>query len=287
MPARFEKDTDTTFDGFDSAFFNLFQMVPVDGDRDIEVVTDTVVGCNLTVKDPLIADLAFLFPRQPFPLPQGSVTIPANSRAQIRIHANKVGATTLILDEGPGGSRSTMQISVKQQLQRTYSLLFLADRVNATHRVKAAAIQGMKVVETVFLDQANLKLSLFGAPTDVKMLDDLGNPLILTEDVISRIIRATPRSVSSGPPDNILIYSTWDVGTTPQDAAKTLGATESRFCFVEDDVSLFVFAHEVGHALRLEHNLNPTRLMFPIINPVTRKLDQVEIDQINPSGTVR
>jgi hypothetical protein len=63
-------------------------------------------------------------------------------------------------------------------------------------------------------------------------------------------------------------------------------------CFVEDGghpndfVTRSTFAHEIGHALGLDHNGSANFLMFATTAARSSGLQQFEIDTANPSGTI-
>ena len=85
----------------------------------------------------------------------------------------------------------------------------------------------------------------------------------------------------------IRVYCCWDVGNIHKNPKFTFGETAGKSSFVEDGATVNTFAHELGHALGLDHNTRgATRLMFDNFSPArTFKLDQFEIDTINRSGT--
>jgi hypothetical protein len=311
MVARFEKDTEHTFDGFDgSGWQNIpYQMVPVKGKRSMSVVTEQR-PCKLSVEDPMRASMgSYVLNTLPQSGPQwgpASVNVPANSTLEFTISGGAAaGRTTLILDDGSGQAPARLWVSVKTELKRTYALLYLFDTVRNTptnRRPFADAFSAIQKIERANLLQANVKLAPVGqwcAPVFVPY--DLGSPLVVTYkqgvgSVISDIALATYDWALAA---DIRIYCCWDVATslTPPDAGEKLGNTVYRSCFVEDGTDHFCMAHEVGHALMSftfndigiyggYHNDNHQRLMAQgKFAPITSfKLDMVEINVMNMSG---
>lgn len=155
----------------------------------------------------------------------------------------------------------------------------------------------MTLVEKVFLRQANVILTEATPQIfDVNINDiDLGNTILIdkepdgdTRTRKSIIIQRTPDQAFVG---NIVIYFTWDLSSIDGDVAGiTFG---NKTCFVEftiagtnPAVNGLVIAHELGHALGLQHN-GGGNLMAPGLDIVrSSRLEQFEIDTINPSGIV-
>ena len=151
-----------------------------------------------------------------------------------------------------------------------------------TTRAAAEAVTLIAAVVECFKNQANVLLSQTGLPQEVTAAGDLGSPLIPGKENSMAISTATPKAARGA---NLLLYCCWDVGTTPKDAATTLGYNTGSLCFIEDGTKATVFAHEIGHALGLDHNPTPGRLMFDTYAPGHgSRLERAEIDKINKSG---
>jgi len=274
------------FDGFDPK--TVYQMVPVRDKREMGVITDSS-DCLLRIEDPAVASMANF--RSSFgPLPTPSLTVdqfqlPKNSRVAFSILGKSVGHTELHLEEQNGAVQDLLLVSVKNKVTKQFSLCFLSDSLRSTTRPKADAVAIMGPVASVYLNQANLELKLLGQPTDVSVARNLGNPIRpSTPGVVRDIISATPGSLFRG---DVVIYCCWDV-----EDSRTLGVTRGQVCFVEDggaptDFEVrFVFGHEVGHALGLDHNGSFDHLMFATTASRSSKLSQFEIDTINQTGLV-
>jgi hypothetical protein len=284
MVARFVKNDRESLDGFDAS--RSYQMVPLYGGRIMTAVTENT-ACLARPNDSQIAGL--LDPDAPWKLIK-EISIPPHSRKSFVIWGNGVGLDSVQLIDNLGMPISTITVSVKSPVPHSYALLFLADTAPSKHpttRNKAQAAELMKLVEKTYLKQANVQLTQLGSATDVTIPGNLGFPLNV-DLVWGRIEKATPDGFKAS--GVIRMYSCWDVaddktGDTP------VGDTRNKNCFIEDDTDsreLF-FAHELGHALGLDHNpaakaAAPLLMGDDLTKGGTFKLEQHEIDKINPSG---
>jgi len=161
---------------------------------------------------------------------------------------------------------------------------------DATTRTSAEAVRIMNVVAAKFMWQANVNLTQVGSPTPVVVPSDLGDPFNV--DDVGRVLtpirdatqKIAPNLMASG---IVRVFCCWDV--TEDKIHDAIGETRGMDCFVEDGTEETTFAHEVGHALGLRsHNFAATAarplLMDESLGKKTFKLQQIEIDQLNPSG---
>jgi Matrixin len=169
---------------------------------------------------------------------------------------------------------------------KRYALCFLRDIRRATTRSQTEAKSMMDKVGKTYLQQTNVDLQLQPPQTDVVVGKNLGKPLFIgKKGVIPAILDATPDALILA---DVIVYCCWDVeDTRPANAA---GLTSGKLSFVEDGgdprfVAPLTFAHEVGHALGLDHTGNRNNLMFPTLDARSSKLSQFEIDTVNTSGT--
>lgn len=288
MAIKFEKDgTDKEFDGFDPK--TRYQMIPVGGARDISIITES--DCVLEIKDPRVARMVtFISVSGPnFAKPAlgiDKITLPAKSKVNFSLSGLSVGHTELSVSGPDGHLQEALLLSVKNPLVKKYALCFLRDIRRSTLRTKTEAQGFMNLVAKTFLQQANVDLQLLPPHADVVVPKDLNDPLVVSsKPVFTAIVDATPREVIAA---DILIYCCWDV---IGDSGAERAITKGFMCFVEDGgdprkTAPLIFAHEVGHALGLEHSGNDKHLMFENTGARSSKLAQFEIDQVNPSGTV-
>jgi hypothetical protein len=298
MVARFEKDDMKFLDGFDKDTW--YQMVPAMGGiaansfpwRFMTVVTESH-ACKLTVDDPTLIGLSNIGS----PILFNEIAIPANQRRDFLIVARgqTAGVTSVKLTDVDNFSTlvNTLMDSVKTEVQGRYAIIMLSDtrpgqKPDATTRSPAQAVRLMQLVAATYMAQANVNLTQVGAPTSVMVPSDLGNPLNVDDmnSVLNPILAATPASFMGS--DVNRIYCCWDVADNTLGSAP-LGDTRGKNCFVEDGTNEFTFAHELGHALGLKsHNMAATSarplLMDESLGKGTFKLQQFEIDLLNPSG---
>ena len=288
MPVSFSKDGPLgEFDGFDPK--TLYQMVPERDKRELTISTQA--NCLLEVQVPGVSTMAnfISFSGPSFPKPSlttSSISLPAKSKVQFSLMGVSVGHTELTITEAGTKVPQSLLISVKGRLQKKYSLCFLRDIRRATIRPKPEAQEMMDRVSRTYLQQTNVDLKLQPPLTDVVVTRDLGNPLFVGKaDVINAIISATPAAFFLG---DVIVYCCWDVEDLRP--VNDVGETRGKLSFIQDGgdpkfVAPLTFAHEVGHALGLDHNGNIKNLMFKSVDARSSKLSQFEIDTVNPSGT--
>ena len=273
-------------DGFDLG--TQYQMVPVGGSRKVLLFTDGNEWMMIT--GGAAGALRLTFPPTP-PVTTEVVSgltrfiIPKFAMLELTLGGESAGAADVILQPRDFSVTKSLRVSVKNKQQKKYAIRMLSDIRRSTTRTKADASAVMVRVSDLFLQQTNTELTPVGDPVDMTVSKDLGIPLFLDSGTnLSDIAKATPGAVT-----DFWVYCTWDVadkvhGTSP------VGETTGRMCFVEDGAAantpkgLQVFAHEIGHAFGLDHQLDADRLMFAHRNGSTR-LTQLEIDKVNPSAS--
>jgi hypothetical protein len=276
------------FDGFDAAI--AYQMIPTAGARGMGIITDAR-PIRLRSDNPAVVRMANIrVGGSPLPtsdITPSAVALPPNSRVTFQLVGIAKGQAAIVV-EGPDGSidpSEALQVSVKDKLGKTYAIAFLRDIEHNTARTHDNAKRLMKLVETVYIQQANVELVFVPPESDVTVVSrKLGKKVQINDTkVLNDIMAVTPSSAFSR---DIIIYCVWD----SRDTRLITGATLfNRFCFVNDDPSdnesARTFAHEVGHALGLNHNGSENFLMSG--NGIIRssRLARFEIDTVNPSGT--
>jgi hypothetical protein len=290
VPVTFSKDGPLgDFDGFDSK--TIYQMVPERDRRDLTI--STLKDISLEISDPSVATMAnfIRFSGPSFSTPSlttSSISLPAKSRVQFSLIGVSVGHTELLISEADTGVPQSLLISVKRKVARKYALCFLRDIRRATIRPKTEAQGMMDKVRTTYLQQTNVDLQLLPPHTDVVVTKNLGNPLFVgNSGLVRAIIDATPAALFMA---DVIVYCCWDVEDRRPVKDKADGVTSGKLSFVQDGgdpqfIVPLIFAHEVGHALGLDHTGNKNNLMFPSADR-SSKLGQFEIDTVNTSGTV-
>jgi len=215
------------------------------------------------------------------------------SVARFTVFGNTVGFTRLLVRTARGEIVGSLLVSVKDKLTKTFTLNILRD---ASHRTtddavdaqQAKALAIMQSVRDLYLAQANISLFQIGPPNKPKVDGYLGDTIFL-DDVGTMIKIATAVQAANIPGADLHIFYTWDVEDrfiAPQGA---LGVTLLGSCFVDElppgPTATFTFAHELGHALFLDHNPNPSSIMFKAFSPFLKRFNALEITILNTTGS--
>src|SRR5712692_8758719 len=153
-----------------------------------------------------------------------------------------------------------MHVSVKKKEGKSVSLFRLSDMRHSSGFAPTDLSSIMTHVSQTYLQQANLELNAHSSLIDVSVNKrDLGNPLFPENAQIRKLILdATPNSAKTA---DILVYGCWNVEVIGRRHAGGVFIPGTKTCWVEnlgrgprDPTQGLVFAHEVGHALGLDHN---------------------------------
>ena len=271
----------------------IFQMVPLNGERDLIVETDQN-PCVLTVQESskaVIRNFRFFDSGKPVPnSPDGATSfrLPPNATIRFSIKGTAPGFTGLELAEDQVST--SMTISVKGVRTVTFCFVFLADLIRKNVRGQIEPRFLMDSVTKIFLEQANVDLQEFGALRDVTVLRDLGNPIITADDKILDAIEAatTDETFNSVA---FVVYCCWNVehlrgSSGARGIAIDRVSTNKRYAFIEVAATGFpeqvhALAHEIGHVLSLSHTKD-TGLMFPTTASQSNRLFGGDIEVINP-----
>lgn len=276
-------------DGFD--WDNRYQMVPEGHERGWFEIQTRDEPRDVALDPPGIAKLTL-------GAPSAGVVAGNNFLAALRPHTKfafkvfgiKPGNTTLLARDPQRNIVSRIHISVKRRLPVSYSACVLRDMFRSAspwneHNIASV----MQKVKETYLDQANIWLERQPAQIfDVNLYDmDLGNPILFdgpldvpANQTYQEIVRRTPQEATQA---RVILYFCWDVAGVDQQAAGVTDVVGGRICFVErsdENYSIITAAHEIGHALGLDH-VHIDTLMRTGQAPTNLHLLGKEIDIIN------
>jgi hypothetical protein len=173
---------------------------------------------------------------------------------------------------------------VKAKVTKRVAVRIVKDIRRKSTRSPGDAKALLREVGDLFLDQANVDLTIVGEPEEMLVQKDLQNPVALDKE-LTDIVNATPPAAA-----DLFVYCVWNVEDSRRPNQRAAGLTNGTRSFVDDgltfgsDVATQLFGHELGHALGLpDVPAQGDRLMFRA-KTGGLKLVREEIDAINPSG---
>jgi hypothetical protein len=297
IPGLLDKDK---HDGFDTRQgFIAYQMVPltnpsktrIPGSRPflVRISGGTV---RLEVFNTSVAEISIVgFPPSKFQILQS----PAQSDLTFTIHAVGEGRTTIFALDDNRTILDKMTVSVKTELPLTYNLIRLGDSLRDTRRTMDQLRSVMKIVEDVYLVQANVKLirkneveaAVFRIKEDLKDPIDVTVPPTVSLRPNLRVVLRQRLNELGFFGENLNLISSWNLtGVNGTNAGFTPDLGTTCICEVKqnDLIEASAYAHEVGHALKLRHE---THIRDELMNDQGQdsfRMNQDDIDKLNPSG---
>ena len=274
-------------EGFGNETFGFtpnFQMVPRRGDRFIIVLIEGE-ECIVSSRNASIATVTS-------PLQDASSTpnrvvlrplVPTAISTVVMVHGVQTGRTQIDVSSTGGKTLGTVEISVKDEITKTYRLWGLKDIVRRTTRTPVQMISIMNNVATLYKAQANVKLVQLDAPLDLLFKEDLGDPISSPNLLTIKVAVGIKLSKQAGADFDIV--STWDI-------PDAVGQTNpiSGVCLVEDykpglDLQeTSTFAHELGHAFSIGGHTTRTKMMMSGDGTDGFQMRMLDMDSINPTG---
>ncbi|HLW92772.1 MAG TPA: hypothetical protein VKS78_15930 [Roseiarcus sp.] len=200
----------------------------------------------------------------------------------VEIHGHRAGRTLVDLSDMNGQSLGTVDVSVKEEVQKTYRLWGLKDIVRRTTRTPDQMINIMNNVTRLYKSQANVKLTQLGAPLDLLFKTDLGDPISSPNLLLARIGAGIKLSGLSTADFDMV--STWDIPDAVGQTSDIAGD-----CMIEDykpghELSeTSSYAHELGHAFSCGHT-DRTKMMMSGDGSDGFQMTRTDINTINTTG---
>jgi hypothetical protein len=280
----------------------LYQMVPVHGMRRLQFFNDGP-DCEIYVTDPAVAGLTNFLDVLGRQLPTGgapmvdSFIVPKQSTISFTVNGKTPGVTFLGFRSGsrPVDSSKGILVSVKGLLEKKVSLIALADGGGHSGKKTLTDINTIfGRVRKYYFDQCNVDLKA-SQPKSVTVSRALSTPVVWdkAKGGVGDIIDILLAVHADGLANDIVILFMWDVASSNDVGVDTLAVClpnmfkgGSKTILFDDSQDAYVLAHEVGHALRLEHNLRTGSLMHRFVSSVSSELEQFEIDMVNGDGVL-
>jgi len=299
--------------GADSDADESYQMVPV---REFRQVAIPATPRRFVVSS-MNSQIALLFDKnRRTPIPNNRLVVQGStglSDTEFSIFGETSGRTQIVIFGDGGVPESRMVVSVKRPRFVTCGYFFLTDKLTK----KPEGIEGLirdasERIKALYLDQANIIIDnattreLIIADFNLSTLEKRGDKQVKiiyldfpfagvpnTLDIESFLHDQV--NGRGGGQNRVNVVAAWDLEYTPEKArtfpingSTLVNRPPPNVCLVEvfpaSEDNVCVWAHEIGHALGLDHQTTDGFLMSKVKGDSWR-LRQAEIDHVNPSGT--
>ena len=226
-------------------------------------------------------------------LPRGERTARVKGDRFFRLESGTTALSTTLVATG-GGATVSLIIGVKILRVQTVQFNSVTDTVrggkNHTSTRPPAEIKSLlKAVNNIWFPQANVEFVGVGGVRKVKLIDNMGDPILLPPGSLGTpglILQAL--SVRGVDLNVFFVWNLQDEGNSADVEAKTnlarAGTGITGVCMFEDQVGGpgQAMAHEFGHHLGLDHPGHGEKdLMFPFTGPRVN-LSRADVELANP-----
>ncbi len=283
-------------DGFDISSDFSYQMVPVDGAREIVVETDKKAPAKLTFSRQgiaLVGNFHDFESHLPLPdLPENKFVntfdLPADRKIQFTVKGFASGITSMNVADVAGPDQFPISfdllVSVKPLLERKFCFVFISDLARKSVRGKIEPRFLLDSVKKIYVQQANIRLTDIDEGLEFREVHiipfDLGDPLDVTSSADPRVDKGVDDAFFDlKTKTDFVVHVVWRV--VGKHKQKLLGVnlqTASKLNTVYLGLEptavpgrIHTMAHEFGHAMGLPHS-NENCLMFPNLLPSNRLL---------------
>jgi len=283
----------TEHDGADTRVgvdIDAYQMVPVNGSRPFNV---RIPGGAIRIEVFSTLGAEISIDGSP-PAKSQILKSAAGSEQTFTIHGRSEGRTVIFALDENGIIRDRLIMSVKNERPLTYNLHRLGDSLRETRRTMDQLRSIMRTVERVYLLQANVRLTRRNDVNMLRIKKNLDDPIDVREPGITSA-RANFREELKARlgtlgflAENLNLISSWRLtGVDGSLAGFTPDVGTICICEAKDDplVEASAYAHEIGHALRLQHKDHAVQELMNDRGKDSFRMTKGDIDTVNTSGS--